>query len=205
MRKYLILIYTILAYFLSNLIIVFIIVYYNGNLNLKSIDIISEKYGNLYAFLVLVILGPIIEEIIFRWPLKYKLYKLQISIFIGAFYFFNGVFTFNYTLKGVLLSSVITIILFAITFLLDIKSIFNIKNLFYFNIISAVLFGFFHIKRVIGIDVNIFVFLYILPKIILGLFLNKIRLTLGMKFNIGIHMLINLIAGGYLLMKLVKF
>lgn len=199
--------FTIIMYFILNTIIVFFLTYFNANLAIKPISIISNKFGLLYTFFILVFLGPFVEEIIFRWSLKYSSTKIYISTFLGVLFYFNSIYLLEFDLKQIMISLFVIIILFVIIKFVIIKHniLGNEKNLKIYSYLLAILFGMYHFKMIVNINYfSVFPYLYILPKIILGVFLNKIRVNYGMKYNIGVHMFINLLGSFDLILEFFK-
>ena len=73
---------------------------------------------------------------------------------------------------------------------------FSSKNLNYAKLLSIALFGFMHIANYTPLDVKI-LFVYpflIIPQLIAGYYLTKIRLELGFMWSVSIHILNNLLS-----------
>ena len=177
------LLYTLFVYFILTGLTVFLLIQCESDLKFKSINLLTNKYGAFITFLITVLIAPIIEELIFRLSLKHTPFKLYLSSLLLIFILF-------------------LIIKFAIV---KYSILENKKNLRYYSYLLAVLFGMYHFKMIININYfSIFIYLYIIPKLILGIFLNHIRLNYGMRYNIIMHMFINLLGNINILIEILK-
>lgn len=207
MKKYTILLYTLFVYFILTGLTVFLLIQCESDLKFKSINLLTNKYGAFITFLITVLIAPIIEELIFRLSLKHTPFKLYLSSLLGVCFYFNDIYLLNFKLNNLIFSLLLISILFLIIKFAIVKySILeNKKNLRYYSYLLAVLFGMYHFKMIININYfSIFIYLYIIPKIILGIFLNHIRLNYGMRYNIIMHMFINLLGSINILIEILK-
>jgi hypothetical protein len=156
-----------------------------------------DKY--LYNIFYILVLGPIVEELIFRLPLIIKKENLSISLILLCLLFVGGnlssltIIWFSFFLK---LGSIIFIILF-ITYL-DKKNILKQINdkyythYFYF-LCSA--FALMHISNFYSVFPKNLVLLcplYVLPQFFLAYFSGFLRLKNGFLWGILLHFLFNL-------------
>lgn len=194
MNKKLIL-YTILIYLICNAIAVLLLTGFNLEIKIKSTHVLILKYGKFFSFFLFVFLSPFIEECIFRFPLIKTKIRIYFSFLLGIFFFYNNVYLLDFEKKELAFSLFIIAMLFFIIWLISKYTVFfNAKNINKIGLISAILFGAYHFKMIDNINYyNISTYVYLTPKIILGLLLNKIRLRMGMKYSIVTHSLINLI------------
>lgn len=207
MKNKAILFYTIIVYFILTGLTVFLIVQFKSDIKFKSVNLLTNKYGSFITFLIIVFISPIIEELIFRLSLRFTSFRLYLSTFLGLFFYFNDVYLLDFKLNKLIFSLLIIIIIFLIIKFVIIKYniLENKNNLRFYSYLLAVLFGMYHFKMIVNINYfSIFIYLYIIPKIILGIFLNRIRLNFGMRYNIIMHMLINLLGSINILIEILK-
>jgi hypothetical protein len=156
----------------------------------------SQKAFNLslYNILKVALLLPVVEELIFRLPLKINKVNLSTSFSIVLFL---SIYKLNIYL-GISLS----IILFGILFLLfqeRSKILIKVDNFFskYLNLffyLQALIFGLLHLMNY-DLDLKIFYLFpfYILSQILTGCFLGYLRLkyTYGIYLCIATHIVVN--------------
>lgn len=158
---------------------------------------LNELYGH-YTFLIVVIIGPFLEEIIFRLPLNLKRFSIALSVCFVTYRFCGGSFTHFNTNNpyGYLL-----IILSAILFIVTIKWIPNkwidfIKERYFahFFYLSALIFAFVHITNFAPYNYNVLLLypLFTLPQLIMGITIGYTRLNYGFVAGWFLHGLINL-------------
>jgi hypothetical protein len=138
-----------------------------------------------------ILLAPIIEELLFRLLLvfnKKNLVILIITTFALLVYFIIG----ENILKTVLflLLGVILMIVFKYHDQCKVYFIRNFKLSFF---LIAVIFAFLHFFNFLGVSPSNFLFLplFIIPQVILGLILGYIRITYGLVYSIFFHVLVN--------------
>ncbi|NME69044.1 CPBP family glutamic-type intramembrane protease [Flammeovirga aprica] len=158
-----------------------------------------QSYGFLFVIYLSSIQAPILEEMIFRLPLKFNKYYLPTSIalypilfeLLSKTKFWNG----EFPIQKVLIILSIAVLLFLVTFLLLQQSSIQNKIKEYlknysllFVIASSYLFAILHADNVFN-PINI---ILTLPQFIAGIYLGIIRLTYGMRYAITVHILSNL-------------
>jgi hypothetical protein len=146
-------------------------------------------------FYMIAILGPIIEEVLFRLWLSFKKNDIVISIIFWFFACVNGSFV-ELTIS---ISEIILLILFSLIIIKIINLYFeNIKFIFslyrvqiYF--ISMFSFAIFHLSNfdVLNLTVLILSPLYLFPKFIIGFFITKLRVEIGFMWGLFFHMIVN--------------
>lgn len=198
-NKFTLILGSLLIYIALNLLISFVFTLFHFDVKLKSINIISQKFGIIYTLIISTIIAPLIEEFIFRYPLVNINKRLLLSIILGIIFSINKVYLFDFNVFN--LTITLTILSFVIFFRDFLLNKINIHNI---SFISALLFGFYHI-RMIENDNYFFLILalYIIPKIVLGIHLNLIRRKYGMKYNIAVHIFINTIGSISLILEII--
>lgn len=158
---------------------------------------LKNTYG-LYTFLVVVLIGPFLEEIIFRFPLTLKKPAIALSIALLVYRFVGGhIYSFNFQEVSayIHLGIAICTMLFIIKFLpsnwlaaLKQKSF----NFFFYG--SAFVFALMHITNFIPYNYQVCLFypFYTLPQLVMGLFIGYVRMKHGFISGWSLHSLINL-------------
>jgi len=157
---------------------------------------INSKYYLIAKFIMLIIIGPIIEELTFRSFLTLSI--KGVTLFLSSLIFYP-----LYLLKNELNfwfhSLILITSIFSFYFLIK---IITTKHKFYFQllcskanvlillIISSVVFGLFHLSRVN--QINSFSVLFICAITIHGFMLGYIRIKNGLLWSIALHMCINI-------------
>ncbi|MGB5989401.1 MAG: CPBP family glutamic-type intramembrane protease [Marinifilaceae bacterium] len=146
-------------------------------------------------FILIVILGPIIEEISFRLWLKKGKYNFQLSIagaLIVLVLMVHKTLSSNIIVLPVILSAIILVTSVIIS---KLKPMFFQKYYKYFTYISFFAFGFMHIGKYPDLA-SIHYYLYpimVLPYISMGVILGYTRISYGIKYSILLHASINLL------------
>jgi uncharacterized protein len=180
-----------------------------GYLARKFVDL-PEKELNaapFLLFLLMVFLGPALEEVFFRLFLKPN-YKNM--IFLLILFFTVAIFSF---LKGNM--PILLFSFFAITLLLVILS--RPKNLYWFQRIvlkhfrwvfyfSCFLFGAIHILNFEHLNYKLFLAapFIIFPQVVAGVFLGFVRMKYGIIFSVLFHSLINFFPAVFESLNLLK-
>ncbi len=145
------------------------------------------------TLLVVILAGPLYEEIIFRSWLKLK--KINIILFFITLSFF--------IVKAIIDSKIATAIILTVLifiFLIPLLSFGKIKvekfissKFQYFFYASSLIFGLLHATNFNGNPYLILAFMPILggPQIILGLILGYVRMKHGLFYSILFHVLVN--------------
>jgi len=159
---------------------------------------ISSFYSPGQYVLLVLFVGPIIEEMIFRLPLSLKKWHIAVSLFFISYYLFGGKLLINdasaieslWKLSLAMLISVIFGFGCPDRVLVYLKQI-DFRYYFY---ISAIAFALFHINsyKPLNGEVAFFYPLYVIPQFIMGIFLGFIRLRFSFLHSIMFHSMINL-------------
>jgi len=163
-----------------------------------------------YFFLSLLfggILAPIIEELVFRLPLKYTKWNFVIAII--AFYFLTfvsqsamcdltvGNLMERFTYKRSLIFLLILIFTIILTNIKAIEkllgSIINSHGWWFYFLLS-ILFGSIHTEPLLILKNFPWLILQGAPQILAGLYFGYIRLSYGIKYSILTHSVWNLVA-----------
>jgi Type II CAAX prenyl endopeptidase Rce1-like len=195
------LLFALVSYLILTLIDKFIIEYFYNYSVLKQLKLHSQKINDLYGsytFLVVVMLGPFLEEIIFRLPLKLEKLGIGLSIALLTYRYSGGhflnfdLYNFNsYIRVAVTICLVVTTtILFPNGWIKIIKE----RHFKYFFYTSAFAFALIHITNLAPYKNQLFLFypLFTLPQLIMGLAIGYIRMKHGFISGWGLHALINL-------------
>ncbi len=193
------------------ILLLFIVLLFSpvGYLARKFVDLPEEKLNvaPILLFLLMVFLGPFLEEIFFRLFLKpnYKNMTLLLILFFTV-----AIFTIWKRNMPILLFS-----FFAIFLLLFILS--RPKNLFWFQrivlshfrwvfYISCLLFGAIHILNFEHLNFKLFFAapFIIFPQVVAGVFLGFVRMKYGIVFSVLFHSLINFFPAVFESLKLLK-
>lgn len=156
----------------------------------------SNSFG-AFTFIIVVLLVPILEELIFRLSLDLKRTSFAIAISILYFRFSaTSIIKFNFLNKYDIIRLVSTILIFIFIQLILPNDVLNrIKKYYYvwwfYGV--AILFGAVHIMNFNNINYYILpiYFIYVLPQIIMGIFIGNIRIQRGFFWGIVLHSLIN--------------
>ncbi len=164
---------------------------------------ITYRYEILASgFWILVIIGPILEELMFRLSLRAKPYFLAISLTlifffcIDAFFDVKIFFNWKYTLENAALMILIAAILTVVInfFRIPFEKFWN-KYFVLIFYLSALLFGYMHLNNYFVIHYSVVLLspVFIFPKIIVGLNFGFLRMRYGIIFSILTHMSFNLV------------
>lgn len=149
-----------------------------------------QNLSILKKFLLIVILGPVFEELVCRLWLKEAKFNIVISQSICVVFLVYAL----YKNSNVFINEMIIITsLVSIVFILEkcIKNFFQRYFMFIFYL-SSVVFGLMHVLNFIGIE-NLFEALVCTsPQIVLGIVLGYIRMNYGFKYGLLFHSFINL-------------
>lgn len=157
----------------------------------------KQQFGN-YSFLIIIFIGPIVEEIIFRLPLNLKRTSLALAISLLLFRLSGNSITFpNFTHTHYWISLLLAFISFIlISYFFPVPLLESVKSKhyrwwYYFGIIA---FGLVHISNIKILSVNLALLypLFVLPQIIMGAFISNIRMHRGFLWGIVLHGLINM-------------
>ncbi len=166
---------------------------------LRLIDKLQATNSNWYDFLYILIAAPILEEIMFRLPLKFNRINVFVALLTFYFFFYLRYADLYASFWGSQL--IITIFFIAICWIV----VFYVcKNSFYKTIstryfgflfyILAITFGLLHITNFIEfVPKNLLFFspIFTLHQVIMGLFLGYIRVKKGLIWSIALHVCYN--------------
>lgn len=186
----------IIFLFLFVSVFVFYSINYFFNTNYDIFNIYSQSKKDLISpVYIVVLLGPVVEEILFRLWLSFNKYEFSLSILFWLFFLFNGTFV---ELRISLLEGVFFILLsgflfWGINYLFK-QNTFKWTNYkYHFYLISLILFSTLHL---FNLDISskyfwIILPIYIFPKFIIGLFITKLRINYGFYWGVIFHIIIN--------------
>ena len=160
----------------------------------------QKKIKGYYGFFLVVILGPLMEELIFRLILVPKRRNIAIFTFVSSFLILNKTY---YILKIdwlLLVSLVVSGLLSFLVFNLlkrkpEIETTIG-KRQKIITMVSVVLFGLLHIVNIENLhwELALLYPVYVLPQMILGYVCSVQRLKLGFVWGLLFHSMINLMA-----------
>ena len=160
----------------------------------------QKKIKGYYGFFLVVILGPLVEELIFRLILVPKRRNITIFTFVFSFLVLNKTYYVNKIDWLLLVSLVVSGLLSFLVFnLLKRKPKIEIaigKRQKIITIVSVVLFGLLHIANIENLhwELTLLYPVYALPQMILGYVSSVQRLKLGFIWGLLFHSMINLMA-----------
>ena len=160
----------------------------------------QKKIKGYYGFFLVVILGPLMEELIFRLILVPKRRNIAIFTFVSSFLILNKTY---YIIKIdwlLLVSLVVSGLLSFLVFNLlkrkpEIETTIG-KRQKIITMVSVVLFGLLHIVNIENLhwELALLYPVYVLPQMILGYVCSVQRLKLGFVWGLLFHSMINLMA-----------
>lgn len=141
---------------------------------------------------------PLIEELLFRLPLKYS--KWNFSAFIGVIIYlilksFSPLDMFANIIIAIICTLIVRLIL---PYNTSIAKVLENKTTI---IISILLFGIIHIFNIDTINPHLFWLypIYVLPQFFMGYFITNLRIKLGFIWGFSLHAFINLIGSAHLI------
>ena len=160
----------------------------------------QKKIKGYYGFFLVVILGPLVEELIFRLILVPKRRNIAIFTFVFSFLVLNKTYYVNKIDWLLLVSLVASGLLSFLVFNLlkrnpKIETAIG-KRQKTITMVSVVLFGLLHIVNIENLywELTLLYPVYALPQMILGYISSVQRLKLGFVWGLFFHSMINLIA-----------
>jgi hypothetical protein len=161
--------------------------------------IISDAYeirnkGLVFTSFFVVLFGPLIEELGFRFALSFKRVHIFISVSVLSFMFLSlwlgrGFFA------DILFKALISLLIGSVTLLVNQKRYDIVQQKYGLQIIwlTIMLFGFSHIvnykiENFMQIPIAL---MMCLPQVLMGIVFTYIRLNLGFLFGLLLHSLIN--------------
>ena len=160
----------------------------------------QKKIKGYYGFFLVVILGPLVEELIFRLILVPKRRNIAIFTFVFSFLVLNKTYYVNKIDWLLLVSLVMSVLLSFLVFNLlkrnpKIETAIG-KRQKIITMVSVVLFGLLHIANIENLhwELALLYPVYALPQMILGYVSSVQRLKLGFVWGLLFHSMINLMA-----------
>ena len=160
----------------------------------------QKKIKGYYGFFLVVILGPLVEELIFRLILVPKRRNIAIFTFVFSFLVLNKTYYVNKIDWLLLVSLVMSVLLSFLVFNLlkrnpKIETAIG-KRQKIITMVSVVLFGLLHIANIENLHLELALLypVYALPQMILGYVSSVQRLKLGFVWGLLFHSMINLMA-----------
>ena len=160
----------------------------------------QKKIKGYYGFFLVVILGPLVEELIFRLILVPKRRNIAIFTFIFSFLIMNKTYYLIEIDWLLLMSLAVSGLLSFLVFSLlkrnpKIETAIG-KRQKTITIVSVVLFGLLHIANIETLhwELALLYPVYALPQMILGYVSSVQRLKLGFVWGLLFHSMINLMA-----------
>ena len=160
----------------------------------------QKKIKGYYGFFLVVILGPLVEELIFRLILVPKRRNIAIFTFVFSFLVLNKTYYVNKIDWLLLVSLVMSVLLSFLVFNLlkrnpKIETAIG-KRQKIITMVSVVLFGLLHIANIENLhwELALLYPVYVLPQMILGYVSSVQRLKLGFVWGLLFHSMINLMA-----------
>ena len=160
----------------------------------------QKKIKGYYGFFLVVILGPLVEELIFRLILVPKRRNIAIFTFVFSFLVLNKTYYINKIDWLLLVSLAVSGLLSFLGFNLlkrkpEIETTIG-KRQKIITMVSVVLFGLLHIANIETLhwELALLYPVYALPQMILGYVSSVQRLKLGFVWGLLFHSMINLMA-----------
>lgn len=197
---YFILLITSLAIYLFDYLIVQKLLNFPSFLkkSIPTLNNFKNKFPDYY-FILLVFVGPLFEELVFRLPLDFTANSISICLSILLYRLFaTHFFSFNiHKVTDYLNLSSALILFLALRKIIPERILKNIKNKNYSYIFysSAALFGLAHVTNFGSLNhiYSLLYIVYILPQFIMGISIGYIRIKYGFIFGLLVHIMINLI------------
>ena len=160
----------------------------------------QKKIKGYYGFFLVVILGPLVEELIFRLILVPKRRNIAIFTFVFSFLIMNKTYYLIEIDWLLLMSLAVSGLLSFLVFKLlkrkpEIETVIG-KRQKITTIVSVVLFGLLHIANIENLHWELVLLypVYALPQMISGYVCSVQRLKLGFIWGLLFHSMINLMA-----------
>jgi hypothetical protein len=170
-------------------------------------DDLSKKYGPRLMLLIVFIVGPFVEELVFRLPLNLNISNIAIAISIIIYRCLaKHMFKFDPHSFASYFNFFVAFLVFLIVKSgLSRLSLDKIKSKYFAGYFysSAIAFGLMHIFNYPIHYSIIFVYiLFVLPQMTMGLFIGNIRMRYGFIWGFFLHVLINITFAFPLLLKI---
>jgi len=190
----------LIAFVISKLGVIIFLTVLEKLLHLKLLDFTKPNLASFIAeiglnkyYLLVGLIGPIHEELMYRAPLNMSKKTILFSSFLIVFYIFAGDKVFGGNLFY--LSTFIIICLLIILSLFNSKQTLKVDNKKYPIYLSSGLFALFHISNFFPIVHTLQIVLMpltLLPFFVGGILFSIIRIEKGIIFSILVHIIFNL-------------
>jgi len=154
------------------------------------------KYGYWKAILYVSLIGPVIEEIIFRLPLSFKRKHIAVAFGCALVLLAKALPTLNQ--QNLSINILARLILFVLGYFALLKSLPqnitpNKRAQKGFILSSIIIFGLLHTFNYAPFQWGIiFIYpLYVIPQLFMGWFLTYVRFKNGFFWGVALHVLIN--------------
>jgi hypothetical protein len=160
-----------------------------------SIADISEVTKNSAPFFIIIILGPFVEEILFRLWLSFKKIEVIISFIFWLFILINGSYEeLNLSKNEWLIFLCLSLAcIWGVDQLFKKNPTFLSKYKYHFYTLSLVAFTLVHAMNFDFFTLHLLILspLYLFPKLIIGFFMTRLRISFGFFWGLFFHMIIN--------------
>ena len=168
----------------------------------------TQTYGEVLGLLIITLVGPFLEELIFRLPLDLKRNSIAFSCAVIT-YRLVAVHIFRFNVQD--LRSYLNILAAVIVFFI-IKAALNqiapfierVKSKYYprFFYLSAIIFGLIHISNYPLHGALSFIYiLFVTPQLAMGFFFGNIRMRYGFIWGFFLHAMVNITFACPLILK----
>jgi hypothetical protein len=159
-----------------------------------------ESYDFFTLCFITILIAPIVEELSFRSLLKPSKVNYTLSIgfmfYVGVSYFFGSFYIIdeNFIVKvgGVFIVMGVMVAFFEKRNWVKINS-FGEKNFVLIFYVVSILFGYLHLLNFgdVSLDKMLFSPVIVFPFVVMGVVLGYVRIILGLKWAITLHVLFN--------------
>jgi len=167
-----------------------------GNQYKLSMHNFFTKYGYWKALLYITLIGPVIEELIFRLPLSFKRKHIAASFGFALVLFAKAIPWISN--QNLALNIILRIVLFAVGYLAFAKTLPqhtspNKRAKTGLILASIIVFGMLHTLNYAPFHLAIlFIYpLYVLPQLFMGWILTYVRFKNGFFWGVALHIMIN--------------
>jgi hypothetical protein len=164
----------------------------------EMIKQLFKKMGYIPAFIFVCVIGPMLEELMFRSPLTFKRRQIALAIVIASVYFGLNVFHIEVTEPWVAFTVLVVLVIAGIglLFIPNTSLIIPPERQKLFIMLSIFLFGLMHIFNFKPIEWPlIWIYpLFVMPQMIMGWAITYIRFKNGFFWGVALHCMINTIS-----------
>jgi hypothetical protein len=176
-------------------------VLHHKSLNTQNREMFKQLYkrvGYFNAFAFICVIGPVFEEMIFRFALSFKKRHVVTAILIAAFYFAGAFFHPKMIMLKAGIEIAVALVIAALCTILIPASPLDIPDERKRQIIiaSVCLFGLMHIANYRPLDWPlIWIYpVFVLPQVLLGWGITYVRFKNGFVWGVALHCLINTVS-----------